>query len=520
MKINYIKISSLSAVFTMALMMSCVGDLDVKPNDPFLTTSDKVYTTTESYKAGLAKLYAAFALTGQKGPAGSPDVAGVDEGFSCFIRSLWYMQELTTDEAVWTYPNDANGTIFNLHYNTWVPSDGIPTALFARILNVAALSNEFIRATTGKTDNADIKKFQAEARFLRALAYYHGLDLYGKTPFVTEKDLPGAYFPPVKNRAELFTYVESELKAIKGDLGAARFEYGRADKATASMLLAKLYLNAQVYINQPKYTEAITELKEVIAGGYTLADKYANIFRSDNNTNNSEIIFAQNFDGAKSQAYSIVQVMINGNSGNGGWSGLRTTSALVTKFPSLTESRAIFAKEDKGQALAISAVNKSTDGYGIYKFRNITAAGATSPNDATGFPDTDFPMFRLADAYLMYAEAVLRGGTGGDATTALNYVNAIRTRTGDVTAGNASGAITAGQLTLDFILDERARELYWEAHRRTDLIRFGKYTGSTYLWPWKGGVIDGASIDAKRVLFPIPAADIGSNPNLKQNDGY
>ena len=99
-------------------------------------------------------------------------------------------------------------------------------------------------------------------------------------------------------------------------------------------------------------------------------------------------------------------------------------------------------------------------------------------------------------------------------------MNAIRTRVGDVTVGNAPGAITAGQLTLDFILDERARELYWEGHRRTDLIRFGKYTGSTYLWPWKGGIIDGASIDAKRAIFPIPAADIGSNPNLKQNDGY
>lgn len=520
MKMKYIKLSTLSVFVSMALLMSCVGDLDVKPNDPFLSTSDKVYTTTESYKQGLAKLYAAFALTGQKGPVGAQDVAGVDEGFSCFVRSLWYMQELPTDEAVWTYPNDANGTIFNLHYNTWLPSDGIPTALFARIMNVAALSNEFIRATSGKTGDSEIKKFQAEARFLRALAYYHGIDLFGKMPFVTEADLPGAYFPPQKSRAELYAYVESELKAIKADLGEPRFEYGRADKAACAMLLAKLYLNSEVYINQPKYTEAITQLNEVIAAGYTLSPKYANLFRSDNNTNNTEIIFSQNFDGAKSQAYSIVQVMINGNAGNGGWSGLRTTSAFVAKFPVLTESRAIFAKEDKGQSLEIGAVNKSTDGYGIYKFRNISSTDVVAPNDATGFPDTDFPMFRLADAYLMYAEAVLRGGSGGNITTALGYVNAIRTRSGDVAAGNAPGAIAANQLTLDFILDERARELYWEAHRRTDLIRFNKFVGSTYLWPWKGGVAAGASIEAKRALFPIPAADLGSNPNLKQNDGY
>lgn len=504
----------------MALLISCVGDLNVKPIDPFVITADKVYTTKETYKQGLAKLYATFALTGQQGPVGAQDVGGVDEGFSCFVRSLWYMQELTTDEAVWTYPNDAEGTIFNLHYNNWLPSDGIPEALYARIANVAALTNEFIRATSGKTDDPEIKSFQAEARFLRALSYYYGMDLYGRLPFLTEKDLPGAFFPPMIKRPELFTYIESELKDIKGDMIAPRFEYARADKAACAMLLAKLYLNAEVYIGQPKYTEAITELNEVIAAGYTLSPRYANLFRADNDKNNTEIIFAQAFDGAKSQAYAMTQVMINGNAGNGGWSGLRTTSAFVGKFSNLNESRAIFAKEDKGQSLNIDAVNVSTQGYGVYKFRNITAAGVESPNNSTGFPDTDYPMFRLADAYLMYAEAVLRGGSGGTRANALAYVNAIRTRSGDVTAGNAPGAITDQQLTLDFILDERARELYWEGHRRIDLIRFGKFTGGSYLWPWKGGIKDGTAIEEKRKIFPVPASDLGTNPNLKQNDGY
>jgi hypothetical protein len=114
----------------------------------------------------------------------------------------------------------------------------------------------------------------------------------------------------------------------------------------------------------------------------------------------------------------------------------------------------------------------------------------------------------------------LRGGTGGSTATALGYVNAIRTRSGDVAAGNAPGAITSGQLTLDFVLDERARELYWEGHRRSDLIRFGKYTGGSYLWPWKGGIKNGTAIEEKRAIFPIPAADLGSNPKLVQNTGY
>ena len=508
---------SASSLTLVVLMMSCIGDLDVTPLDSQISTAGDVYTDTESYKAGLAKLYAAFALTGQVGPAGAGDVAGVDEGFSDFIRSLWNMQELTTDEAVWTYPNDANGTIFNLHYNTWLPSDIIPTALFARIMNVVALTNEYMRATAGKLLDPDIKVFHAEARFLRSLAYYYGLDLFGKMPFVTEADLPGAYFPPEISRTDLFDFIESELLEIKPEMGAPRFEYGRADKGACAMLLAKLYMNAGVYIDQPKFTEALTQLNEVISAGYALSTNYLYNFLADNHTS-PEIIFAQLFDGTRSQAYDALNVMIYGNAGNGGWSGLRTTSAFVNKFSDLNEARALFAKEDKGQELEIDAMNNSTHGYGIFKFRNVTSSGASGSNPS--FQDTDYPMFRLADAYLMYAEAVLRGGTGGDLTTALGYVNAIRTRSGDVTAGNAPGAITSVQLDLDFILDERARELYWEGHRRTDLIRFGKYTGNAYLWPWKGGEKDGASIDASRALFPIPAADRASNPNLGQNTGY
>jgi hypothetical protein len=514
MKITSNKISIVASA-CMMLMMSCVGDLDVKPLNKKITTSATVYTDTESYKAGLAKLYATFALTGQQGPAGQGDVGGVDEGFSCFIRSLWNMNELTTDEAVWTYPGDAEGTISNLHIHSWVSSDIIPTALFARIMNVAALSNEFIRATSAKLDDPDIQKFHAEARFLRALAYYYGIDLYGKMPFVTEKDLPGAFFPPEKSRAELYAYVESELKAIKSDMGAPRFEYGRADQGTCSMLLAKLYLNAEVYIGEKKYTEAIAELNEVIAGGYTLAPSYLNNFLADNHTS-PEIIFAQQYDGQRSQAYDAVNVMIYGNTGNGGWSGLRTTSAFVNKFSNPSESRALFATAN--QTLEIDAINQSSQGYGIFKFRNITSAGAPGSNPS--FQDTDFPMFRLADAYLMYAEAVLRQGTGGDLNIALGYVNQIRTRPGDVAGGKAPGAITLGQLTLDFILDERARELYWEAHRRTDLIRFGKFTGGSYLWPWKGGVKNGTAIEEKRAIFPTPSADLGSNPNLTPTPGY
>lgn len=496
-------------------MGSCLNDLDVKPIDPNVTTSVNVYDTPEAYKQGLAKLYAAFILTGQQGPSGQPDVGGVDEGFSCFIRSLWNLQELTTDEAVWTYGNDANGTIFNLHYHTWVASDGIPTALFARIMNVAALTNEYIRVTAASTD-PNLKMYNREARFLRALAYYYGLDLFGNMPFVTEADRPGAFLPKQITRADLFAYVESELKAIQSELGAPKFEYGRADQAACAMLLAKLYLNAEVYLGagNARYTEAITEINKVIAGPYTLSQKYLNNFLADNNYS-PEIIFSFNSDGERSQSYEAVWIMIKGNAGNGGWAGLRTTSSMVSLF-NPSDPRALFLKEDKGQTLEITDVGQATEGYGVFKFRNVTSTGAVPASDNTGFTDTDFPMFRLADAYLIYAEAVLRGGSGGNLNTALGYVNALRNRPGDPAIGN----ITSSQLTLDFILDERGRELYWEAQRRTDLIRYGRFTGGDYLWPWKGKVKEGTSTPSYRNLFPIPAADIGANPTLKQNEGY
>ena len=124
-------------------------------------------------------------------------------------------------------------------------------------------------------------------------------------------------------------------------------------------------------------------------------------------------------------------------------------------------------------------------------------------------------MFRLADVYLMYAEAVLRGG-GGSTATALGYVNEIRARAYDGPSGN----IDQNTLDLDFILDERARELLWECHRRTDLVRFGKFANTDYLWQWKGGVKDGAAVSDNYNVYPIPSNDLGANPNLVQNAGY
>ena len=515
-------IKSLAVVFLALMFTSCVKDLDVTPKDPNIVTSLTVYNTPAAYKEGLAKLYATFSVSGQQGPSGQADIAGIDEGFGNYLRQYWNVQELPTDEAVMAW-NDAS--IKDFHWQTWAPNDVFVSAIYSRIMYTVALCNEYIRATAGNTD-ADIKKFHAEARFIRALAYSHAIDLFGNPPFVTEADAPGAFFPKQTTRAELFTYIETELKAIENELGASRFEYARADQGAAWTLLAQLYLNAKVYIGQDKNTECITYCNKVIAAGYTLTTKYANNFTADNNLS-TEMIFPITCDGQHTQSYGGMTYLIHAEIGGsmspaafgvgGGWGGIRTTKALVNKFADntgATDKRAMFWSA--GQKLEIADIGQFTDGWAITKFSNLTSTGAAAPHAHPDFVDTDYPVFRLADVYLMYAEAVLRNGTGGSATTALGYVNALRQRA----YGNTSGNITSGEMTLDFILDERARELYWEGHRRTDLIRYGKFTSASYLWPWKGKVAEGAATQSYRDLYPIPSNDLGANPTLKQNTGY
>jgi len=281
-----------------------------------------------------------------------------------------------------------------------------------------------------------------------------------------------------------------------------------------------------VYTGTERNTDCVTYCKKVLGSTYSLAPKYANNFTADNNLSN-EIILPITSDGLHTQTYGGMTYLVHAAIGgsmppasfgvSGGWGGIRTTKAFVSKFDDNsgnTDKRAMFWTD--GQKLEINDIGQFTDGWAITKFKNVTSTGADALHKHPDFVDTDYPLFRLADVNLMYAEAVLRGGTGGDAATALGYVNALRARA----YGNATGNITSGQLTLDFILDERARELYWEGHRRTDLIRYGKFTGGAYLWPWKGKVAAGASTAATRDLFPIPSNDLGANPTLKQNPGY
>lgn len=510
-----------AGIMMLMLVTSCVSDLDPESLGQNSVTSTDAYKTTQDYKMGLAKLYASYVVAGQVGPGESSDISNLDVGFGVYLRAFWNLQELPTDEAVYTWAED--GSIRPLHWQTWTATNSFISAMYTRMMLTIAYCNEFIRASATSTD-ADVKRFHAEARFLRALSYYHALDLFGYPPFVTEADLPGAFFPKQTNPADLFNYIESELTGIENELGDPRFEYGRADKAALWMLQAKLYLNAETYIQKQKYTECLTALNKLFtAGGYSLASNYLLNFRADNNTS-PEIIFSLNHDAKNTQTYGGVSFIIHGQIGgsmvpadfgvNGGWAQNRVTPEFVGKFPDPsgnTDKRAQFYTN--GQKLEINDVGTFTDGYAVTKWKNLTLAGGPAPSGGNpDFVDTDFPMFRLADAYLMYAEAVLRGGTGGSLSQALDYVNDLRERA----FGNTSGNITTGDLNLDFILDERARELYWEGHRRTDLVRFGKLTGGNYIWSWKGNVKAGTATPSYRDLFPIPSTDLAANPSLQQ----
>jgi hypothetical protein len=530
MRINRYRVVAGMLVLAAALGATACTDVLVEPEST--VSGANLFDDPESYRAFLAKLYAGLAVTGQQGPSGNNDIQGIDEGFGQYLRVYWKAQVLPTEEAVISWGDAGLPELIQLQ---WGSTNQFLNAMYYRAYYQIALVNEFLRETTtekleGRGASAElqatVQQYRAEARWLRALSYWHVLDLFGNVPLVDENFVIGSTPPEQAQRTDIVSFVEAELLDLRADLppvGAA--EYGRADQGAAAMLLAKLYLNAQVYGAGDRYADAMTEASAVIGGPYQLDDDFQDMFQADNHTS-PELVFAIPFDGDNTQTWggttflvnaAIVGSMEGADYGTGQkWNGLRVTPEFVGLFENGAtgpDARAAILYTD-GQSLDIPDFTNVNAGYGYPKFRNLTEAGVAGSNST--HPDTDFPMFRLADAYLMYAEACLRTGGGACEATALDYVNMIRQRA----YGPNPGDITAGELTLDFILDERARELAWEAHRRTDLVRYGVFTTADRLWAWKGGTQAGQAVDAARDLFPIPANELLANPNMEQNPGY
>ncbi|MGX5687824.1 RagB/SusD family nutrient uptake outer membrane protein [Arcticibacter tournemirensis] len=504
---------------------SCVKDLDTKPLTDNILLPETAWQDQDSYEQFVSKIYAGLSLSGNEGPAGQPDITADDQGEATFLRSYWNLQELCTDEVLGAWDNE---TLRGLQFCQWTSSNNFLLLNYTRIYMNVAYANEFLRETTdSKLEErgvpADlknqIKTYRAEVRALRALNYYCLMDLYANVPYIPEEAGVGAYLPEQKDRKFFFSFIESELKDAEAALPPnTKANYGKLTSAAAWMILAKLYLNAEVYIGQNKYTECLQYVNKVLAAGYSLDPAYKNMFGADN-YKSPEIIFPLVFDGRRATTYGGTTFLLAASyksdmnpADNFGfsqaWSGIRAKESLSARFAN-NDKRALFWKE--GRTLETTQWYDFNKGWSVIKYTNINGDGQKGSNPV--FADTDFPFFRLADAYLMYAEAVLRGGQGGTREQARTLVNALRDRAD-------ADDVSDTQFTLSFILDERSRELYWEGHRRSDLIRFGKFTRE-YSWPWKNGVFTGVpTIDDKYDLYPLPASELTANPKLVQNKGY
>ncbi len=494
------------------------------------TTIGNIYfdnsTDNSPYKAGLGLLYARFSVAGPDGE-NSCFVQGSDGGDCSLLKNLWILQEITTDEAVLAWGDPG---IQPLNKGDFQSNNIYFSKTYQVLLALVKASNTYLSQTTdaklteageNATTKSKVLVYRAEAKFLRALAYYYALDLFGGFELITENTAPNT-LPPFANSTTLYNFIESELLGIEPTLLAPKTnEYSRADRGAAWMLLAKMYLNNFKYTGVNRYTDCITQLNKIIGTpGYTLVSPYANLFLADNNSNGAqnEIIFPIKFDGVTLKTWGATSFLLHGQIGgsmvaanygaDGGWYGLRTRAEASYKILStggLDQRNKLFTTN---QNINVLDLQEFTNGYAVGKYKNKTAANANG--SSLSFADIDFPLFRLGDVYLMYAEAVLRGGTGGSSSTALGYVNLLRTRAGLTD-------ISLGSMTLEFILDERLRELFWEGHRRSDLIRYNLFGGSTYLWQWKGGVYGGASTPTAQNVFPFPSSALVNNPNIIQN---
>lgn len=519
-------------------LTACVGDLDVKNINPQKVTENNL-------NGNFTKIYANMVLTGQTGPAGDGDIDDIDEGTSSMIRQLWNANELPTDEAhcIW---GDAGIPEFN--HNAWSDSHPMMKALYYRLYFGITLANSFLGQTASETSDVVLTQ-RAEARFLRAMYYSYLMDLYGNVPFVTTVS---AELAPQASRQQVYDFVQAELKDIIGEGQGkellndpkARAAYGRADKAAAWLLLSRNYLNAEVYTGKAAWADAQKYAQKVLDDGtYDLCkttdanySAFQRLFMGDNDKNGAqkEIILPAIHDGQETQTWGgclfIIASTCNdkikdkypyGTSEN--WGGNHARKQFVEKFfpnggyatgtpdkvaASAHDDRALFYND--GHSLSIEKESDFTKGFAYVKFLNTHSDG-TAPKH-TQFVDTDFPMFRAAEAYLNIAEADARRHGGKCSDTGLKMVNELRKR------ANAT-QVTA--FTLNNICDEWSREFAFEGRRRMDLIRFGKFGGqSSYKWEWMGGTQYGTPFDKHLNIYPIPNSDLNANGNLKQNPGY
>lgn len=530
MTMRLYKYLTLGGILLTMSLSSCVGDLDVKPQDE---TKKTELTSEKEYLEALAGCY--FGLVKEGGIT-----SGATGGESIYTRILFNLEELCTDECViaanW---NDAgiDELVYSLpsSENHWIYD------MFSRLNAHISICNQFLKDINGAGQffsSEEIAEMKAEVRVLRDLGYYHMIDLFGRGPWTDENSIVGAT-PPTYDRVQLFEAVVNDLVDAAPQVNpASKQEYGRVSREAGYALLAKLYLNAEVYTGTAMWQQCADACQKVIEGGLTLADDYKYLFCASNAKHvacstygaANEIIWSVPQNDITMQCYGGTTYLSVGAyaSGipaemktqlgtNGGyWQGPHMRPETIDSFTDPNDERALFygAVFNKDIENIVSWGDAGTDGYMCikYTFTNeddyYNTAGVMNDN---GFNSADTPLFRLSDIYLMLAECAINGGF--DQTQGLQYYNKVRQR---------AGATTIAALpSKRELLNERNRELYWESHRRSDMIRLGFYTSAAgaeeYIWKWKGGIYDGTSIAPFRNLMPIPPQFVET---LGQNPGY
>ena len=542
---------------------SCIGDLDVNPLNPTEMSPNQAYgAEVGSYLQGLTKIYYSFINTSGLNVA--------DGGASELIRAFWSTQEVTADACKCAWSSDA--WVRDLNSNTWSEAKNDATyAVYCRTILGISYANEFLRSTTedmldmrGCDDavKAKVRQFRAETRFIRAYLYWMAMDTFGNVPFTTENSpLGGGFIPTQTPRVELFNYIVDELNAIaaSGDMPAAQSNYPRADIGSVYGLLARLYLNAEVYTatdvapGTPMWAEAKAACEEIYKLGYSICPDYAALFRGDNGENanaRGEFLFAVPYDAEDTQSYggtgyltfaAAAATDVKDDKGtsdesddeffgptgiNNGWAGIRVPDPYVQTYftPSAFDFEAgTYTIADKrGQMFNIQGQTQEMDlyvfttGWKCWKYNNYPHdkgpkdAEALKLANTKSYSDIDFPLIRLGEIHLIYAEACMHLTAEAQALPKLKEL------------ADRAGVTATTSITQEFLVAERARELMWESHRRTDLIRYGMYGGDTsYSWPFKGGnSAYGQPFEKYMELYSIPPEELASNEKLVQNPGY
>lgn len=535
-------------IIASVLLASCVNDLDTLPLNKTEPVSEYVYGKDENaYLSGLGRLYFQFVTNDLT------DLQQMDGGASEIIRAFWSVQETTTDEAKCSWENDA--WVRALNTNTWSETQNDAVyAVYVRTLQGIALVNEYLRQTAPErleargvsADLAEkIDSFRDEARFIRAYLYWMAIDCFGSVPFTTEKSpFGGAYFPQQASRADIFDFCVNELTYLmsdESDMPLPRSNYPRADKGSAAGLLARMYLNSKVYTGVERWAEAKAVCEGIFGMGYTLCPDYAALFRGDNGENlqaRGEMLWTVDYNAEKTQSYGGSSYILSAtlastditdesrpNGQRNGWAGLRVPYEFVSRYFDVSGQDYLTGAYDvadkRGDVFYIKGRQESMEnalysfmnGWSCLKFNNIPFGQTNEsylPQSALkSFADVDFPMIRLGEIYLIYAEACMHLGEEGMALPKLRELS------------SRAGVEPPQQISQEFLVAERARELMWEAHRRTDLIRYGLFHTDAYRWPYKGGdSYAGQSFPEYKCIFPIPPTELATNDKLVQNPGY